>query len=309
MRTTHILRGEEWLSSTPVHLQLFEMLKFKAPRYAHLGLVMKIDEDGTRRKLSKRKDPEAAVSYYHERGIPAEAVKLYLMTLANSNFEEWLNQNIDKGIDDFTFNFKKMSMSGSLFDVEKLLNISRNYISRLSKEEVYRGLCAWALEFDNDFYNLIVKYKNYTLDILNIEREQKKPRKDYANYSEIKEQIFYMYDELYNPSDYEWGNISEKQEIIHILDVYMDNYFDVSDKDNWFNKIKELTDELGYTSNMKEYKINPHEYKGSVADISTVLRVAITSKCMTPDLYVIMKLLGKERIQTRLKLLKEKLSL
>ncbi len=309
MRTTHILRGEEWLSSTPVHLQLFEMLKFKAPRYAHLGLVMKIDEDGTRRKLSKRKDPEAAVSYYHERGIPAEAVKLYLMTLANSNFEEWLNQNIDKGIDDFTFNFKKMSMSGSLFDVEKLLNISRNYISRLSKEEVYRGLCAWALEFDNYFYNLIVKYKNYTLDILNIEREQKKPRKDYANYSEIKEQIFYMYDELYNPSDYEWGNISEKQEIIHILDVYMDNYFDVSDKDNWFNKIKELTDDLGYASNMKEYKINPHEYKGSVADISTVLRVAITSKCMTPDLYVIMKLLGKERIQTRLKLLKEKLSL
>ena len=309
MRTTHILRGEEWLSSTPVHLQLFEMLKFKAPRYAHLGLVMKIDEDGTRRKLSKRKDPEAAVSYYHERGIPAEAVKLYLMTLANSNFEEWLNQNIDKGIDDFTFNFKKMSMSGSLFDVEKLLNISRNYISRLSKEEVYRGLCAWALEFDNDFYNLIVKYKNYTLDILNIEREQKKPRKDYANYSEIKEQIFYMYDELYNPSDYEWGKKKKKQEIIHILDVYMDNYFDVSDKDNWFNKIKELTDDLGYASNMKEYKINPHEYKGSVADISTVLRVAITSKCMTPDLYVIMKLLGKERIQTRLKLLKEKLSL
>lgn len=300
MRTTHVLRGEEWLSSTPVHLQLFRMFGFKPPKYAHLGLVMKIDEDGTRRKLSKRKDPEAAVSYYHEKGIPKEAVKLYLMTIANSNFEEWLNQNPDKTIDDFKFNFKKMSMSGSLFDLEKLLNISRNYISRLTKEEVYEALLAWTKEYDTDFYNLITKYENYTKDILNIEREQKKPRKDYESYSEIKNQIFYMYDELYNPTNYEWGSITDKQEIKNILNQYINNYFDVSDKEVWFNKIKELTEELGYCSNMKEYKENPSLYKGNVADISTVLRVAITSKSMTPDLYEIMKLLGKDRIMQRI---------
>lgn len=300
MRTTHVLRGEEWLSSTPVHLQLFRMFGFKPPKYAHLGLVMKIDEDGTRRKLSKRKDPEAAVSYYHEKGIPKEAVKLYLMTIANSNFEEWLNQNPDKTIDDFKFNFKKMSMSGSLFDLEKLLNISRNYISRLTKEEVYEALLAWTKEYDTDFHNLITKYENYTKDILNIEREQKKPRKDYESYSEIKNQIFYMYDELYNPTNYEWGSITDKQEIKNILNEYINNYFDVSDKEVWFNKIKELTEEFGYCSNMKEYKENPSLYKGNIADISTVLRVAITSKSMTPDLYEIMKLLGKDRIMQRI---------
>lgn len=303
MRTTHILRGEEWISSTPIHLQLFRMLGFKPPKYAHLGLVMKVDENGTRRKLSKRKDPEAAVSYYHEKGVPIEAVKRYLMTIANSNFEEWMDQNPDKTIDDFTFSFKKMSMSGSLFDLEKLLNISKNYISHLTKEEVYGNLVNWALEFDKEFYNLLIKYQDYTKDILNIEREQKKPRKDYSCYSDIKDQIFYMYDELYNPSKYEWGNITDIDEIKRILDIYMDKYFDVSDKDRWFNNIKQMADEMGYCSNMKEYRENPSLYKGSVADISTVLRVAITSKCMTPDLYEIMKLLGKERIEKRIEAL------
>lgn len=300
MRTTHVLRGEEWLSSTPVHLQLFRMFGFKPPKYAHLGLVMKIDEDGTRRKLSKRKDPEAAVSFYHEKGIPVEAVKLYLMTIANSNFEEWLNQNQDKKLEDFKFNFKKMSTSGSLFDLEKLLNISRNYISKLTKDEVYNNLALWAKEFDESFYKLITKHKDYTKDILNIEREQKKPRKDYASYSEIKSQIFYMYDELFNPTSYEWGSITDKEEIKKILNTYIEKYYTVDNKDDWFSGIKELTDTLGYCSNMKEYKENPTLYKGNVADISTVLRVALTSKCMTPDLYEIMRLLGKNRILERI---------
>ena len=168
MHTTHVLRGEEWISSYPLHYELFKVLGFKMPKYAHLGLVMKIDENGTRRKLSKRKDPEAAVSYYHEKGVPIEAVKLYLMTRATSNFEEWLNQNLDKGIDDFKFDFKKMSASGSLFDLEKLLNISKNYISKLSKEEVYDNLTKWASVYDKDFYNLIIKYEDYTKEVLNI---------------------------------------------------------------------------------------------------------------------------------------------
>ena len=301
MHTTHVLRGEEWISSYPLHHELFKILGFKMPKYAHLGLVMKIDENGTRRKLSKRKDPEAAVSYYHEKGVPIEAVKLYLMTIANSNFEEWLNQNQDKGIDDFKFDFKKMSASGSLFDLEKLLNISKNYISKLSKEEVFDNLLKWSQIYDNDFYNLITKYKDYTKEVLNIEREQKKPRKDYASYSDIKGQIFYMYDELYNPVDYEWGSITDKDEINKILSTYLEKYYDVSDKEVWFNNIKLLSEELGYASNMKDYKNNPENYKGSVADISTVLRVALTSKSMTPDLYEIMKLLGKNKIDRRVK--------
>ena len=304
MRTTHVLRGEEWISSYPLHYELFKVLGFKMPKYAHLGLVMKIDEEGTRRKLSKRKDPEAAVSFYHEKGVPIEAVKLYLMTIANSNFEEWLNQNSDKTIDDFKFDFKKMSASGSLFDLEKLLNISKNYISKLTKDEVYNNLSTWSKEYDKEFYELISKYEEYTKNILNIEREQKKPRKDYASYSDIKGQIFYMYDELYNPSSYEWGTITDMEEINKILSTYMDKYYDVSDKEEWFNNIKLLSDELGYASNMKDYKNNPENYKGSVADISTVLRVAITSKSMTPDLYEIMKLLGKERILSRIKNIK-----
>lgn len=300
MHTTHVLRGEEWISSYPLHHELFKILGFKMPKYAHLGLVMKIDENGTRRKLSKRKDPEAAVSYYHEKGVPIEAVKLYLMTIANSNFEEWLNQNQDKGIDDFKFDFKKMSASGSLFDLEKLLNISKNYISKLSKEEVFNNLVKWSQIYDKDFYNLITKYEDYTKEVLNIEREQKKPRKDYASYSDIKWQIFYMYDELYNPTDYEWGSITDKEEINKILTTYMEKYYDVFDKEVWFNNIKLLSDELGYASNMKDYKNNPENYKGSVADISTVIRVALTSKSMTPDLYEIMRILGKEKIQNRI---------
>lgn len=174
MRTTHVLRGEEWISSTPVHLQLFQVLGFKTPKYAHLGVVMKIDEDGTRRKLSKRKDPEAAVSYYHQKGIPVEAVKLYLMTIANSNFEGWWDQNPTLGIDDFKFDFKKMSVSGSLFDLEKLLNISKSYISRLKASEVYEKALTWAKEFDTEFATILEKYKDYSISILNIEREQKK---------------------------------------------------------------------------------------------------------------------------------------
>ena len=303
MHTTHVLRGEEWVSSVPVHLQLFKVFGFKVPKYAHLGLVMKIDEDGTRRKLSKRKDPEAAVSYYSELGIPVDAVKLYLMTIANSNFEAWYSANPDKTIDDFKFDFKKMSASGSLFDIDKLKNISKNYISRLKASEVYDNLVKWAIVYDKDFYDLITKYKDYTINILNIEREQKKPRKDYESYSSIKKQIWYMYDELFDSYDknYEWQNISDLNEIKNILNEYFENYYDESyDKDTWFNKMKELAASLGYASEVKEYKLNPDKYKGHIGDISMVIRVGLTTKSMTPDLYEIMKLLGTKRMKDRI---------
>ena len=300
MRTTHVLRGEEWISSYPIHTQLFSILRFKEPKYGHLGLVMKIDETGARRKLSKRKDPEAAVSYYHEKGIPIEAVKLYLLTIANSNFEAWLDTNPNSSIYDFKFDFKKMSDSGSLFDVEKLLNISKNYISKLTATEVYENLLKYTEEYDKDFNNLIKQYKEYTINILNIEREQKKPRKDYASYSDIKEHIWYMFDELFNSKNYEFQNITDKEEIKTLLTTYIEKYYDENDdKETWFNKIKLLCEEFNYASNMKEYKENPDNFKGNIADVSTVIRVAITTKSMTPDLYEIMKLLGKDRILKR----------
>lgn len=303
MRVTHVTRDDSYISSVPYHMELWEAFNFKKPKFAHL-LPLCIKDGSIVRKISKRKDPEAAVSFYHERGIPKEAIKLYFATLLNSNFEEWYLQNQDKSYRDFTFTFGKMSKSGPLFDLDKLLNISRNYISKLTKEEVYDGLLTWAKEFDSDFASLITKYEDYTKDILNIEREQKKPRKDYSCYSDIKEQIFYMYDELYHPDNYQWGQITDKEEINKILNLYIEKYYDVSDKDIWFNNIKQLSEELGYAGNMKDYKTNPDNYKGSVADISTVLRVAITSKSMTPDLYEIMRLLGKEKIQKRIELLK-----
>ena len=301
MRTTHVLRGEEWIPSTPIHLQLFKLLGFKTPKYAHLGVVMKVDEDGTRRKLSKRKDPEAAVSYYHEQGIPVEAVKLYLMTIANSNFEEWWNQNQTLSYKDFKFDFKKMSVSGSLFDLEKLMNISKSYISRLNKDEVYNGALNWAKEFDKEFADIIEKYEDYTKSILNIEREQKKPRKDYESFSSIKKYIWYMFDEYFNGDlNYDFQTITDKEEIKKILSTYIDKYYDeTDDKDTWFNKIKELTDELGYCSDMKLYKENPEAYPGNVADVSTVIRVALTTSSQTPDLYELLRLIGKDRIKSR----------
>ena len=300
MRTTHVTRGEEWLPSTPLHIELFKKFGFKVPKYCHLGLVMKVDEEGVRRKLSKRKDPEAAVSYYHEKGIPVEAVKLYLMTIANSNFEGWMDSNPGKSIDEFKFDFKKMSKSGSLFDIEKLLNISRNYISRLTAREVYENTLKWASEFDKEFYDLLTKYKDYSINIFNIEREQKKPRKDYEAYSSIKSQVWYMYDELFNGNlEYDFDKINNSEEIKNILNEHIKLYDENDDKDTWFNKIKEVADTLGYASDMKAYKENPDNYKGNVADIATVIRVVLTTSRVTPDLYAIMKLLGKDKIINR----------
>ena len=300
MRTTHVTRGDEWVSSLPIHQQLFQVFGFNPPKYAHLSPILK-QEGETKRKLSKRKDPEAAMSYYAELGIPIKAVHLYLMTIANTNFEQWYDQNKDKTLDDFKFDFKKISASGSLFDVEKLINISRNYISFLSAEELYDNVYNWSSTYDPNLHVLLEKYKEYTINIFSIERYQKKPRKDYESWSSIKKNIWYMYDELFTPSTYDFQKIKDHEEISKILTTYLDKYYQESDdKETWFNKIKDLTDELGYCSNMKEYKENPDKYKGSVADISTVIRVALTSSSMTPDLYEIMKLLGPNRIKSRI---------
>lgn len=303
MHTTHVTRGDEWLSSVPVHLDLFKTLGYEAPKYAHLATIQK-EEEGRRRKISKRKDPEANVLYYSEKGIPKEAVKIYLMTLANSNFEEWMLANPEASIDSFTLDFSHMSTSGALFDMEKLLNISRNYLSKISAQEIYENTLEWAKKYDSKFLETLEKNKKVAIQTLNIERESAKPRKDFAMYSEIEEGIWYMFPEKFERVEYEWQKITDKEEIKTILNTYFTEFFHEEDtEEEWFANMKLCCDKLGYASNMKEYKQNPENFKGNVADVSTVIRVALTSKSRTPNLYDIMSILGKEEMNKRVEMI------
>ena len=308
MRTTHVIRGDEWLSSVPLHLQLFHEMGFKPPKYAHIAPIMKND-NGNKRKLSKRKDPEAAVSYYVEMGIPKEAVTEYLLNIANSNFENWRRANKDASIDDFKLEISKMSVSGALFDMVKLLDVGKTVISKFTAEEVYKMAVEWAKEYDKDLANILEKDKEYALKVFGIERGNKKPRKDIAKWSDVKENIEYMYDELFYGKEhtYPYQVISDKEDINKILDLYIEKYYDENDdKQTWFNKIKELAGEMGYAKEVKEFKANPSLYKAHVGDVSTVLRVALTARTNTPDMYEIMQVLGKERIVKRFEKAKEK---
>lgn len=301
MRTTHVIRSDEWLSSVPLHLQLFHELGFKAPKYAHISPIMKND-NGNKRKLSKRKDPEAAVSYYKEEGIPVLAVKEYLLNIANSTFENWRRANPDKSIDDFDFNLNKMSVSGALFDMVKLLDIGKTVISKMTAEEVYNCAMEWANEYDKELAEML-ENKEYSLKVLGIERGNKKPRKDISKWSDVKNSIIYMYDDKFFGGDvsYDYGKISDKAEIEKITKTYINEYFDINDdKDIWFNKIKDLAEKLGYAREVKAYKAEPEKWPGHVGDISTVLRVKLTGRQNTPDMYEIMQVLGKDSVEKRL---------
>ena len=301
MRTTHVIRGDEWLSSVPLHLQLFHEMGFKPPKYAHIAPIMKND-NGNKRKLSKRKDPEAAVSYYVEMGIPKEAVTEYLLNIANSNFENWRRANKDASIDDFKLEISKMSVSGALFDMVKLLDVGKTVISKFTAEEVYERALEWAKEYDKDLAKILEKDKEYAIKVFGIERGNKKPRKDIAKWSDVRENISYMYDEMFDSQKqtYDYQVINDKEEIKKILDLYINEYYDENDdKQTWFDKIKELSGRLGYAKEVKEYKENPDKYKAHVGDVSTVLRVALTARTNTPDMYEIMKILGKDRIEAR----------
>ena len=309
MHTTHVIRSDEWLSSVPLHLQLFHELGFKAPKYAHISPIMKNDNGG-KRKLSKRKDPEAAVSYYKEQGIPADAVKEYLLNIANSTFENWRRANPDKPMEEFDFQLNKMSVSGALFDMVKLLDIGKTVISKMTAEAVYEKALEWAKEYDSELEALL-QDKEYALKVFGIERGNKKPRKDIAKWSDVKENINYMYDsEFYNKvQEYPYQPaISDKEDISKILDLYIEKYYDENDdKQAWFDKIKALAVEMGYAGEVKEFKANPGMYKAHVGDVSTVLRVALTSRTNTPDMYEIMQVLGKDRIAKRFEVAKENL--
>lgn len=301
MRTTHVIRGDEWVSSIPLHLELFKALEIKPPKYAHTATIMK-EENGGKRKISKRKDPEAAVSFYYEQGIPKEAVIEYLLNIANSNFELWRKANQDKSIDEFELLLNKMNISGAVFDMVKLQDVSKNVICKFSAQKIYDEVLNWAKKYDSKLANLLKNNKEYSLKILNIERSNVKPRKDIAKWSDVRKTIEYMYEEEFkNITNFEYQKINDPEEINKIVQEYRDNFFDINDdKETWFNKMKDLSEKLGYAREVKEFKKNPEQYKGHVGDISTVIRVKLTSKCNTPDLYEIMQVLGKEEVLKRL---------
>ena len=301
MGTTIVTRSDEWVSSVPLHLQLFAMLGFKTPKYAHTAPLMKQDGD-SKRKLSKRKDPEAAVSYYTEEGIPKESVTEYLLNIANSNFEGWRKGNKTANISEFNFDIRKMGVSGALFDMVKLLDVSKGVISRFSGEEVLNRVLTWSETYDKELYNLITSNKDYSLKVFSIERGNEKPRKDIAKWSEVKNAIIYMYPEEFKKNSvFEYQKINDKEEIKKIVSEYVPNYYNASDdKQTWFDKMKDLAEKLGYAREVKEYKQNPDNFKGHVGDISTVIRVSLTGRANTPDLYEIMQVLGETEVKERL---------
>ena len=298
MRTTHVVRGDEWIASVPVHIELFKALGNKPLKYAHIAPIMK-EENGGKRKLSKRKDPEANVSYYIEKGYPEASVKEYMLTILNSNFEEWRKANKTEDISKFPFNLKKMSVSGALFDMVKFNDVSKNVISVMTNQQVYDLVVAWAKEYNEKLYNLFVADSEKAKAILNIDRDNPKPRKDIACWEEVENYVSFFYNELYTPDATLPEHIA-KEDAIEILTKYKEVYSANDSKEEWFNKIKELCSACGFTPNVKEYKQNPDAFKGHVGDVSTVIRIAITSRTNTPDLYYIMQVLGVDEVMNRI---------
>lgn len=300
MHTTHVIRGEEWISSVPKHIALFKACGYKVPKYAHTPQVMKLDDDtGDKRKLSKRKDPEAAVSYFVVEGFPKESLIEYLLTLISSGFEDWRRANPDAPAMSYPFNLKKMSSSGCLFDLVKLTDVSKNVICTMKAADVAARVTEWAKDYNPEFYSLIEKNPSYLEAALNIDRENPKPRKDISKWNEVPDYLAYFYDETYS-SDYTLPENVACSDAKAIIEEYM-KVFDVSDdKDTWFAKIKDLCEPLGFTPNVKEYKKNPDAFKGHVGDVSTVIRIAVTSRRNTPDLWSVMNVLGSEKVLARL---------
>lgn len=298
MRTTVVVRGEEWLATLPIHIQLFDTLGFKKPKFAHTAQLMKMD-GGSKRKLSKRKDPELALSYYNEIGYPVPSVIEYLMTLLNSNFEEWRIANPKEDINKFNFTTKKMSVSGSLFDIDKLRDVSKNVVANMDAETVYNYVLNWSKDYDSELYSLLSENKNYAIEIFSIGRGGKKPRKDIAVWSEVKEYISFFYDSLFNGS-YEFPENMNKSLLSDVLKEYAKDYKDENDMNEWFNTLCETGGKLGFAKTTKEYKENPEGFKGSPGDVSQIVRVAITGRQNSPDLFTVMSILGYDKVIERL---------
>lgn len=296
MRTTTVIRGDEWMPSTPLHMELFQAFGFRPVKYAHTPTIQKIETDGKKRKISKRKDPEAAASYYREEGIPTLSLKEYMMNIVNSTFEGWRRANKEANLSDFKMELNKMNSSGAVFDMVKLLDVSKNVIARYNAEEVYNYTNEWAKEFDPELAELL-KNKEYGLKVFGIERDNSaKPRKDLAKWSEVKDSIIYMYRK---PSEFDYDKISGET-LKNVIKEYISVYDESDDKQTWFNKMKDVAEKCGYAREVKEYKLEPEKWPGHVGDISTAIRVTITGRRNTPDLYEIMQVLGKEEVVARL---------
>lgn len=303
MRTTHVVRGEEWLSSLPYHIQLFSALGFKLPKYLHISQLMRKDGDA-KKKLSKR-DKGAGMSYYISEGYPAESVIEYMMTLLNSNFEDWRRANPAADIKDFPFSVKKMSASGSLFDLIKLGDVSKNTVSRMTADDVYQRLAVWAKEFDPEWHSILTRDPGYTKSILEIGRGGNKPRKDLETWKDAKPYMGFFYPEYFKFADKTEG--FDKNDITAILDDFIEGYDSNDPQDVWFSKVKEIGGNHGFCPNIKEYKANPSGWKGSVGDVSSFIRLAITGKLNSPDLCAVMKILGKPECLNRINKYKETL--
>ena len=304
MRTTHVVRGDEWLPSLPFHIQLFKALGFKLPKYVHIGPLMKMDGN-SKRKLSKRKDPELALTYYKAEGFPIAAVREYIMTILNSNFEDWRRANPDADIDDFKFSPKKLNPAGSLFDYAKLVDVSKNVISRMDAATVCTLLTEWAQEFDPEFGAKLAADPAFATSILAIGRGGKKPRKDLATWKDAKEYMGFFYDEYLTAPEFD--SKFEPALVKDVLARFLDKFDIADDSNTWFTKVKDITADIGFTADMKAYKADPTAYKGTVADVSTFIRQAVTGKTNSPDLYTVMQILGYDRTVARIRSVMETL--
>ena len=297
MRTTHVVRGDEWLPTLPFHIQLFKALGFKLPKYVHIGPLMKMD--GTsKRKLSKRKDPELALTFYKAEGFPVKAVYEYIMTILNSNFEDWRRANPDASTDEFKFSPKKLNPAGSLFDYAKLVDVSKNVISKMGAEEVYELLTEWAKEFDPEFAEKLIADKDFAVSILAIGRGGKKPRKDLAVWKDAKPYMGFFYDDYLELPVFD--DRFDNDVIKSVLEKFLAVYDPADDSAVWFDKVKAITEEIGFTTDMKAYKADPTAFPGTVADVSTFIRQAVTGQTNSPDLYTVMQILGKARSVERI---------
>ena len=298
MRTTHVVRGDEWLPTLPFHIQLFHALGFKLPKYVHIGPLMKMDGN-SKRKLSKRKDPELALTFYKAEGFPVEAVYEYIMTLLNSNYEDWRRANPDAEATTFKFSPKKLNPAGNLFDYAKLTDVSKNEIARMTAEKAYTLLTQWAIEFDAEFGALLQADPAFATAILAIGRGGKKPRKDLATWKEAKAYMGFFYDAyLQSPV---FDEMLPKQTVAQILTKFLDTFDYTDDSSTWFEKVKAITTEIGFTTDMKAYKADPGAFPGTVADVSAVIRMAVTGKTNSPDLYSVMQILGYDRTAARIR--------
>ena len=298
MRTTHVIRGDEWISSVPKHLQLFKTLGFKPPKYAHVSPIM-VEDNGNKRKLSKRKDPQAAMHFYAQQGYPADSVLEYLLTIANSDYEDWRRANPTAPRSSFKFNLKKMSVSGALFDLNKLNDVSKSTIARMDAEAVTDKVITWAEEYAPEFADLLKKDRSYTVALFSIDRYNAKPRKDIAMWSEVPEYISYFFPELYSNS-LELPEHISPADAAAVVSAYKDVYDASQDKDAWFATVKSICASLGFCPDVKQYKADPSAWKGHVGDVSTVIRIAVTGRRNTPDLCSIMQTLGVDTVNSRL---------